>query len=87
MKTLKINVYADPGHAWGRIKRESLLNLCLAHRVSSYSYQKGKYVYLEEDCDLPMVCKALENVGVSVSFVEKHTNNRSKIRSHESFKA
>tara|TARA_R110000868_G_C10712605_1_gene750083 strand:+ start:455 stop:718 length:264 start_codon:yes stop_codon:yes gene_type:complete len=85
MKKETIIVYSDPGHAWGRVKRETLFTLGVAHKVSHYSYQKGKYVYLEEDCDLSMVCKALDNVGVSIVFVEKHTNNKSSIRRHESF--
>lgn len=34
-----IQIYTDPGHGWGVAKRALLVELGIAHRVSSYSYQ------------------------------------------------
>ena len=85
MKKFTITVYSDPGHAWGKIKRDVLHNLGVAHRISSYSYQFGDNVYLEEDCDLSLVNEALAAQGCNVVFKEKHTDKDSKIRSYANY--
>jgi len=85
MKTFTIIVYNDPGHGWGKVKRQVLSNLGLADKVSSHSYQYKDNVYLEEDCDLPLLVQTLFALDVRVKFVEKSTNKQSRIRSYESY--
>jgi hypothetical protein len=85
MKTFTIIVYNDPGHGWGKVKRQVLSNLGLVDKVSAYSYQYKDNVYLEEDCDLPLLVQTLYALDVRVKFVEKSTNKQSKIRSYESY--
>jgi hypothetical protein len=85
MKKFTITVYADPGHAWGKVKRDVLLEHSVEHLISSYSYQLRDNVYLEEDCDLSLVCAALGMAGYSVVFKEKVSNNDSKIRGYERY--
>jgi len=85
MKKFTITIYADPGHAWGKIKRDVLLEHSVEHLISSYSYQLRDNVYLEEDCDLSLVCDALEDAGYSVVFKEKTSDNDSKIRGYERY--
>lgn len=85
-KTFTIIVYSDPGHAWGKVKRSVLHNLGIANNISSYSYQRGEYVYLEEDCDLSALCMALNQRNTRIKFVEKHTDRDSRIRSYERYK-
>lgn len=85
-KTFTIIVYSDPGHAWGKVKRIVLHNLGIADNISSYSYQRGEYVYLEEDCDLSALCMALNQRNTRIKFVEKHTDRDSRIRSYERYK-
>ena len=48
---ITLHVYSDPGHAWLRLRVGQLKGFC----PSQYSYvsPSGRYVYLEEDCDLP----------------------------------
>jgi hypothetical protein len=87
MKKFTITVYADRGHAWGKIKRDVLLEHSVEHLISSYSYQLRDNVYLEEDCDLSLVQDALEEAGYSVVFKEKVSNNDSKIRGYERFQS
>jgi hypothetical protein len=82
-----IKVYEDPGHAWGAVKRKVLIELGVLDKISTYSYQKGDTVYLEEDCDLGVLIGALKAKGSTIVFKEKHTNNRSPIRGYETFKA
>ena len=84
MKT--ITVYNDPGHAWGAVKISELQALGIADRISTYSYQRGKTAYLEEDCDLSVYLAALKAAGHEIQFKEKHTNNRSPIRSYQSYR-
>jgi hypothetical protein len=87
MKKFTITVYSDRGHAWGKIKRDVLLELSVEHLVSGYSYQLRDNVYLEEDCDLSLVCAALDGAGYNVVFKEKTSDNDSKIRGYESFQS
>lgn len=87
MKKFTITVYADPGHAWGKVKRDVLLGLNVEHLISEYSYQLRDNVYLEEDCDLGLVHRALLSCGCDVVFRKKTSNNDSKIRGYERFKS
>ena len=41
----------DPGHGWLEVPRAELKRLGIEHLISPYSYQKGEFAYLEEDCD------------------------------------
>jgi len=87
MKKFTITVYSDSGHAWGKVKREVLLELSVEHLISSYSYQLRDNVYLEEDCDLMLVVEALREAEYSVVFREKVSNNDSKIRGYDRFQS
>jgi hypothetical protein len=49
---MKTYIWAvDAGHEWLAVKQSELVNLDIAHKISSYSYMKGGTVYLEGDCD------------------------------------
>jgi len=85
MKTFTIIVYSDAGHAWGKVKRQVLINLGIADKVSTYSYQYKDNVYLEEDCDLHLLCSTLLALDTRIKFVQKHTNNTSRIRSYSHY--
>jgi hypothetical protein len=84
-KTFTVVVYSDPGHAWGKVKRQVLNNLGIADKITRYSYQFKDNVYLEEDCDLALLYDTLSKQDVRVKFVEKRTNRDSKIRSYERY--
>ena len=85
-KVFTVICYSDPGHSWAKVKRSVLHNLGIADNISSYSYQRGEYVYLEEDCDLSTLCMALNQRNTRIKFVEKHTDNDSRIRTYERYK-
>jgi hypothetical protein len=80
-----MTVYSDAGHAWAKVKKSVLVNLGIADKISHYSYQRGDYAYLEEDCDLTTLCMALNERDTRVKFVEKRSNRDSKIRSYERY--
>lgn len=84
-KQFTVIVYADPGHAWAKVKRSVLQNLGIADKVSSYSFQRGDYAYLEEDCDFPLLIAALQQHNTRIKCVEKHTDKQSRVRNYERY--
>lgn len=85
MKTKTIIVYADPGHAWAKVSKKELVKLGIANEISGFSYEKGEFAYLEEDCDLGKYVMALKEKGIVFKFKETHTNRQSKIRNYYSY--
>lgn len=84
-KNKKITVFCDPGHAWGKVARSELIEMGLIDKITSYSYQCGEWVYLEEDCDLARYVDALEKAGFTPRFKSSYSKNSSKIRTYERF--
>ena len=79
--------YSDAGHGWVAVKRQELADLGILDKISKFSYQKGKTVYLEEDCDTAVFVKRLIELDITYAFTDKICNRRdSPIRSYESFK-
>lgn len=85
MKHFTVTFYSDPGHSWAKCRREVLKNLGIANKVSAYSYQRGDYVYLEEDCDYPLLVDALRQRNTRIKCVERISNNTSRIRGYERY--
>ena len=87
-KTKTIQFYADPGHGWAKVKKSELATLGIAHQISPYSYERGDYAYLEEDCDLSLYIDALRARGCAYKFVGTTCANRSsRIRSYSRYSA
>ena len=82
---LKFKKYNDPGHGWLAVSRKFLISLGIYNEISRYSYQKGKTVYLEADCDMSLFIQKMKEKNIEFSIEEKHTNKNSPIRSYESF--
>ena len=84
----KINIafFSDPGHGWARVPKAKLVKLGIADKITSFSYQRGINVFLEEDCDLTTYVNALKAKGYTeFKFVGKSSNRMSKIRGYESY--
>jgi hypothetical protein len=73
--------YTDPGHGWLDVPRALLHELGIAERVSSYSYQRGESVFLEEDCDYSLFRRAMMQAGREFTTADIHTDGQSFIRS------
>ena len=82
---MKLTYFADPGHGWVKTPRKLLTKLGIADKISPYSYSRGDYAFLEEDCDLSVLIKALEQRGIKLDLVGKTTNRQSKIRSYNTY--
>jgi hypothetical protein len=83
---MKITILSDNGHGWAKVRRSTLLKLGIDQLISHYSYQRGQYVFLEEDCDLSILINALDQHNIKYSFESRHTNKTSKVRGYESYK-
>jgi len=59
--------HSDPGHAWLAVKRKELIQLGILDKISSFSYQKGSTVYLEEDCDAGVFLDAKKAAGEEIT--------------------
>ena len=78
-----ITIYHDPGHSWAKVPRQTRHDLGIADRITPFSFQRGEYVYLEEDCDMATFLFAWrEQRGGVPTFREQFTNRESKIRSY-----
>lgn len=76
----------DPSHAWLRVPRTELVKAGCAQDISSHSYQKGRNVYLEKDCDAQTFVDARTKQGLTTNFAG-YTNKarQSRIRGYESY--
>jgi hypothetical protein len=84
----KVHVFhQDAGHGWLAVKRKELANLGILDKISSCSYQKGKTVYLEEDCDFSIFVEAMKAKGLPVAYRYGKHCDHSPIRSYNSFEA
>jgi hypothetical protein len=86
-KKISIKVFGDPGHAWARFPKAKLVQLGIADKISTYSYQNGANAFLEEDCDLSVLVVALRDRGYEIKFNESHANKQSKIRNYSTYRA
>jgi len=85
MKKNKTYVFhSDPGHGWLAVKRSELLELELADKISTCSYQNGKTVYLEEDCDASLFINALKERDIEFKCRESF-KEYTPIRNYERF--
>ena len=81
----KLIAFSDSGHGWIKVKRSELIKLGICDKITSFSYQRGTYVYLEEDCDATTYIEALNKNNITFEIKTKNTNKVSKIRSYESY--
>jgi hypothetical protein len=85
-KVKKLMFFEDPGHGWCRVRRAEKLFQKVAKEITSYSYQRGDYVYLEEDYDLGLYYKACVEAGYEIQWVHNIARERSsKIRSYQHY--
>jgi len=85
MKKITLTFYRDPGHGWLKVPVKVIKHLNLQDQITTYSFQRNKHVYLEEDCDAPKVLNKLKEHNILVEIKEKHTNKSSKIRTYNHY--
>ena len=89
---MKVKYYCDAGHGWYAVKRDVLSDLGIYDKITTYSYQRGQTVYLEEDCDADALFTALKEQDIEFEVVDKSLDklgrwpDRSPIRSYDHFR-
>lgn len=87
---LKITFFSDGGHGWAAVKRSLLVELGILNDISTFSYQKGQTVYLEEDSDFTKFVNAfctkynITDFKSAVEFKNSYSDN-SPIRNYARF--
>jgi hypothetical protein len=87
-KTKVYFCHSDAGHGWLAVKRAELVRLGIADKITHFSYQRGKTVYLEEDCDCSLFFKAKEAADEKLEPSDLRQavhHDRSPIRSYEAY--
>ena len=90
-KDRKFIFHADPGHGWLGVKKTWLTDLGIADKITSYSYERGNMVYLEEDCDATTFHEAYKlfvgrtDLKFSDYTVESFVNHNHPIKSYTQF--
>jgi hypothetical protein len=80
------NFYQDPSHGWLKVPRQKLIDLNILNDISSCSYQRGQFVYLEEDSDRKKFVDAMILKGQEVKYrIFNCRVKQSKIRNYFSF--
>ena len=82
---LNLNYHTDPGHGWLEVDRNHLVELGINDKITSYSYQKGNKVYLEEDMDMGTYLKALKENLIQFNIVDLPQDRMSKIRNYKPY--
>jgi len=78
--------FSDSCHGWIRVPRSLLNKLGIEDKISTYSYQKGDYVYLEEDADATTFIEEYEKqTGKEAQFKDSVCRIRSRIRNYQSY--
>jgi hypothetical protein len=86
MKTIVLNFYTDPGHGWVKIAKSKLVKLGIADKISSYSYMRKDFAYLEEDYDASLLIASLKEKGFTFTVKEHVAREKSsKIRSYDCY--
>lgn len=79
--TITIPFYSDPGHGWAKVHKDFLAELGIENQITPYSYERGSFAYLEEDCDVSTLFKAAAAKGIGIKWKEMPpANNESSIR-------
>lgn len=70
----KFTVYDDGGHCYCAVPLEFLRELRISNLISGYSYidHNEGMVYIEEDCDMAILCERMKLDGVRFEFEEEY---------------
>lgn len=79
---MKYDFFSDPGHGWLKVKRAELQRLGIEKAISRFSYQRGAFIYLEEDADLSRFVLTKQAHGESFEIREHISHRLSRIRDY-----
>ena len=84
---MKYDFYSDPFHGWLKVPISELEKLKITDKISSCSYMKNGFAYLEEDGDLSAFLHAKNIFSWPKDMIRtnRQAQNTSKIRAYDSF--
>lgn len=78
--------YSDAGHGWLKVPYKDIVDLNIENDITEYSFKKGKYVYLEEDCDAQLFAEKKEQqTGKELDYKVHNIKCLSKIRAYKHY--
>ena len=83
MKKMKLTVFNDPAHGWLKVSQKQYREIMGNQMPSRFSYAKGEFFFLEEDCDMQYFWEEAKKQGYEISLVQKTSSKMSKIRNYE----
>jgi hypothetical protein len=85
METRTYNFFADGGHGWLEVPLEDVRAVGVWDSITTCSYVKSNYAYLEEDCDASAFVRAVRAAGWRVNFLDHYVDGDSIIRRYKRF--
>jgi len=82
-KTKTFDVYCDPGHGWVKVHQSFLVKLIGRHWrqvFTPFSYERGEWLYLEEDEDASRFVNWCRANGIEPKWRQHHADRPSRIR-------
>lgn len=78
---------SDPGHGWVKVPVSLLQGLGISREITRYSYMRGAYAYLEEDCDATTFHQAYEKCfGFPPKYRERNAGQKSsRVRGYDQY--
>ncbi len=86
MKTRTFQVLSDPCHSWVKVSKpfiKSLFGTYWRKSFSCFSYERGDFVYLEEDHDAITLVHKLKEQCIKPIWKETGSNQLSRVRSYQ----
>lgn len=84
---MKYDFISDPGHGWLKVKRSELNILGIDQQITPFSYQRGEWVYLEEDGDAELFVQTKKARLQTVRYRERNANRRaSRVRNYDPYR-
>jgi len=84
MTTMNYDYIQDPAHGWIVVPLAEITRLGIKG-ISSYSYRKHEFAYLEEDCDAGLFLRAKDAAGEAYNLIDRHTNYDAPCRNFARF--
>ena len=81
----KFDFYTDGGHGWLKVKLSLVVKLGITNRITTSSYYRNGWLFLEEDFDMSIFCHAMKDKGYKVLANYNSTDKQSKIRGYDYF--
>lgn len=83
---MQIRYITDPGHGWFEVPLALIQELGIGSQITAYSYRRGEFAYLEEDCDAYTFDQAMKSQGRAYAVKEQY-QEQTMIRNYPRFVA